>query len=146
MNFVEQMQKYLPMIYERNSFVRLLDMEITSLKEGEAVITMPVNPDKHTNLYNAVHGGAVASLADTVMGVACATTGNRVVTIDLNINYIKNAAAHETITATGKVIHCGRQTMVVEAEVLAGDANRLIAKARGTFMVIGRFDEEAAEA
>jgi acyl-CoA thioesterase len=43
------------------------------------------------------------------------------------------------VHAKGKVIHCGRQTMVVEAEML-DSAGKLVAKSRGTFMVIGKFE------
>lgn len=139
MSYIEQLKQYLNGIYDRNPFVHLLDMNIVAICEGEAEISMPVNPEKHTNLYNSLHGGAAASLADTVMGVACATMGNRVVTIELNINYIRNASADEVVHAIGKVIHCGRQTMVVEAEIF-NTANKLVAKSRATFMIVGKFD------
>jgi len=142
MNYIENLKKYLEGIYDRNPFVHLLDMNIVAIREGEAEIKMPVDPKKHTNLYNSLHGGAVASLADTVMGVACATMGNRVVTIELNINYIRNAAANEVVHAIGKVIHCGRQTMVVEAEMF-DTAEKLVAKSRATFMVMGKFENLA---
>lgn len=92
MNHVEKLKKQLTKLYDQNSFVRLLDMKIVEISEGKAVLTMAVDPNKHTNLYHVLHGGAQASLADTVMGVACATLGKRVVTIDMNINFIKSAA------------------------------------------------------
>jgi len=139
MSYIEHLREYLNGIYDRNPFVRLLDMKIVAIREGEAEISMPVDPEKHTNLYSTLHGGAVASLADTAMGIACATMGNRVVTIDLNINYIRNAAANDLVHAVGKVIHCGRQTMVVEAEML-DRSGKLVAKSRGTFMVIGKLE------
>lgn len=142
MNYVEHFKKHLTRVYDRNSFVRLLEMSIIKMGEGEAVLTMPVNPEKHTNLYSVLHGGALASLADTVMGVACATMGNRVVTVDMNINFIKSAGQGDTVCATAQVIHAGRQTMVVESEMRDGNGS-LLGKARGTFMIIGRF--EAAE-
>lgn len=140
MSYIEHLKEYLNGIYDSNPFVHMLDMKITALREGEAEISMPVDPSKHTNLYSSLHGGAAASLADTAMGIACATMGKRVVTIDLNINYIRNAAANEIVHASGKVIHSGRQTMVVEAEIL-DNSGKLVAKSRGTFMVIGKFDD-----
>lgn len=129
-------------VYAHNPFVNLLDMKIVDLRDGMAEVTMPVVFDKHTNLYSVAHGGAVASLADTAMGVACATTGNRVVTIDMNINYIKSAERETIIRATATVLHKGRTTMVVETDLKDND-NALIAKARGTFYVIGKFEEAA---
>lgn len=142
MDYVELLKKRLTQIYDTNPYVNLLDMRIEEVTKGRAVLTMPVDPEKHTNLYHVLHGGAVASLADTVMGVACATLGNRVVTIEMNINFIKSAEKNDTVRAAAQVIHSGRQTMVVEAE-MTDKAGRLISKARGTFMIIGKF--EAAE-
>ena len=44
----------------------------------------------------------------------------------------------------GKVIHQGRNTMVVEAEICDGNGS-LLAKARGTFFVVGKFEGENNE-
>lgn len=125
---------------EYNAFVQLLEIRLSELALGKVTMFMPVKPDKHTNLFGVAHGGAVASLADVVMGIACATHGNRIVTIELNINYVKNGQSNSDLYATGSVIHAGRQTMVAEGEIY--DNQRvLLAKARGTFFVTGRFEE-----
>ena len=125
---------------EYNAFVQLLEIRLSELALGKVTMFMPVKPAKHTNLFGVAHGGAVASLADVVMGIACATHGNRIVTIELNINYIKNGQSKSDLYATGSVIHAGRQTMVAEGEIY--DNQRvLLAKARGTFFVTGRFEE-----
>lgn len=126
-------------IYAKNAFVHLLQMQLAELEEGRATITMPIDESKHTNLYQTAHGGALAALADTAMGVACSTTGKKVVTLEMNMNYIRTAKATETITAIGRVIHNGSRTMVAEAEI-ADSAGNLILKARGTFFVLGVFD------
>jgi acyl-CoA thioesterase len=102
-------------------------------------IAMPVNQDIHTNLYGAVHGGALASLADTAMGIACATVGKRVVTLEFNMNYIRSAIVQPAIEAIGVVIHNGSSTMVTECEILDQE-NALLAKARATFFIIGQFE------
>jgi len=77
-------------IYKQNPYVNLLDINLEQLDEGYAELSMPIM-NKHTNLYNVAHGGALASLADTCMGVACATTGKKVVTLEMNMNFIKGA-------------------------------------------------------
>ena len=122
-----------------NSFVRHLQMKLEQVEPGTAEVSMPIDPATHTNLYGVSHGGSLASLADTVMGVACASLGRRVVTLDLNMNFIKAAAADTEVRAVAKVVHNGRQTVVVECDVL-GVESRLLAKARGTFFVVGQFD------
>lgn len=132
-------EEYLHEIYDRNPYVQFLEMKIDALKEGYAELIMPVHTEKHTNLYNLAHGGALASLADTAMGVACATTGNKVVTLDMNMNFIKGAKPQKGLKGVGKVIHNGRTTMVAEADII-DEAGDLVLKARGTFFVIGKFE------
>jgi 1,4-dihydroxy-2-naphthoyl-CoA hydrolase len=134
-----ELRQYFQDIYKRNAFVKLLDMKLASIEPGMAELTMPVDPLKHSNLYEVAHGGALASLADTAMGVACASHGRRVVTLELNMNFIKPADAGTTVRAASRVLHNGRQTMVVECDVLSAD-NSILVKARGTFFVVGQFD------
>jgi len=133
------LQQYFQDVYNQNSFVNLLDMKLDRIEPGLAELTMPIDPAKHTNLYRVAHGGALASVADTAMGVACASLGRRVVTLDLNMNFIKSSDSGTEVRAVGRVIHNGRQTLVVECEVLGTDQTLLL-KARGTFFVVGKFD------
>jgi acyl-CoA thioesterase len=133
------LKQYFQDVYNQNSFVNLLDMKLDRIEPGLAELTMPIDPEKHTNLYRVAHGGALASVADTAMGVACASLGRRVVTLDLNMNFIKSSDSGTEVRAVGRVIHTGRQTLVVECEVLGVDQTLLL-KARGTFFVVGKFD------
>ena len=135
----EGLKKYFTEIYHSNPFVNLLEIKLSHIEPGFAELQMPVHQSKHTNLYHVAHGGAMASVADTAMGVACASLGRRVVTLDLNTNFIKSAGPGKQVRALARVIHNGRQTLVVECEVLDGD-DALVLKARGTFFVVGQFD------
>lgn len=125
----------------RNPFIGHLQIQGVDVKEGEAVLSMPVIQEVHGNIFGVAHGGAIAALADTAMGVVCATLGKKTVTIDMNINYIHSATHGETITAFAKAVHNGQHTIVVEAEH-RNDAGRLLALARGTFFVTGYFDND----
>ena len=125
--------------YSHNSYVKLLRMKLERLEPGMAEVSMPIDPACHTNLYGVSHGGSLASVADTVMGVACASLGRRVVTLDLNMNFIKAAPADTEVRAIGRILHNGRQTLVAECDVL-GVEGKLLVKARGTFFVVGQFD------
>jgi acyl-CoA thioesterase len=127
-------------IYDRNPYIHLLQIRIVELEEGMAKLTMPVVTE-HTNLYNVAHGGALASLADTAMGVACSTTGKKVLTLDMNMNFIRTAKSQEMISAVGRVIHNGTHTMVAETDIV-DDMSNLILKARATFFVVGKFSIE----
>lgn len=131
------LKDHLHRICSENPFVTLLQMQIIELEEGKAVLSMPIK-NKHTNLYNSAHGGALASLADTTMGLACATTGKKVVTLDMNLNYIRNIPYQESLTAVGTLIHNGSRTMVAETDIF-NSTKQLVVSARATFFVTGTF-------
>jgi 1,4-dihydroxy-2-naphthoyl-CoA hydrolase len=139
-NNIEWLKNILMTIYDENPYINLLDISIENLEEGRAELCMPVFAGKHTNLYNIAHGGALASLADTAMGVACATTGKKVVTLEMNMNFIKGAVPQAKLKAIGRVIHNGKSTMIAEGEIMDSQ-NELLLKARGTFFVTGVFAE-----
>ena len=50
-------------------YYRLLGMEVKEIKEGESRIGMPFKQGL-THPYGIVHGGAIASLADTAVAMA----------------------------------------------------------------------------
>lgn len=135
------LRAYFQDAYSQSSFVKLLRMKLERVEPGLAEVSMPIDPASHTNLYGVSHGGSLASLADTAMGAACASLGRRVVTLDLNMNFLKAAPAGTEVRAIGKILHNGRQTLVAECEVF-GVEDRLLTKARGTFFVVGKFDIE----
>lgn len=124
-------------ICSENPFVALLQMEIVELEAGKATLSMPIKY-KHTNFYHSAHGGALAALADTAMGMACTTTGKKVVTLDMNLNYIRDIPCQEALTAVGSVIHNGSRTIVATTEIF-NNTHQLVVSARATFFVIGTF-------
>lgn len=132
-----QLENHLRALYAENPFVTLLQMEIAEMAEGKAILRMPIAA-KHANLYKATHGGAIASLADTAMGMACATTGKKVVTLDMNLNYIRNVPIGDSLTAVANLIHNGSRTMVTETNIYNSE-NKLVVTARATFFVTGSF-------
>ncbi len=129
----------LQQVCETNRFAALLGMEVAKLGEKEATLIIPVISEKHTNYDGFIHGGVLSTMADMAMGVACATIGKRIWTIEMNTNFIKNVTKGQ-ITAVGKVIHDGKITMVAEAEIWDEEQNLLV-KGRGTFYVCGYFEE-----
>lgn len=123
---------------EAHPFATLLDMQVAGLGDREATIIIPVIREKHTNYDGFIHGGALATMADMAMGVACATTGKRVWTIEMNTNFIKNVKQGNKVTAVGKVVHSGKTTMVAEVEIRDEKQNLLVI-GRGTYYVSGYF-------
>ena len=90
-----------------------LGMGMVEVSEGRAVFTL--EPGEH--LYNpigVVHGGAAATLLDSVMGCAVHTKlPARVAytTLELKVNYLRPLKVESgVVRAVGTVIHAGRTT------------------------------------
>lgn len=134
-----RLRTYLMNVYDKNRFVNLLQMKVGDVEPGKVELLMPVIEEIHTNLYGNAHGGSIASLADTAMGFACATLGKRVVTLEMNMNFIHAAMSSSQLIAKAVVAHNGGRTMVVECDIVTSD-DILVAKSRGTFFIIGQFE------
>ena len=88
------------------------------------------------NRAGKLHGGAIFSLVDITMGLACSSAhgfDQQSATIECKINYIR-AVEEGEVLCTSRIIHAGRRTLVVEADVYQGE--KLVAKAQGTFAVL----------
>jgi len=136
----EWLEELLLNIHDRNFFAKYLGMEIVEIGKGDCVVSMLVT-EKHTNIRKVVHGGALVSLADMAMGLACASLGRRVVTLDLNISFMRRAKEGDTVKAFTRVLHKGKTTTVVSGSIL-DEAGKLLAEARGTFFVTGGYTPE----
>lgn len=115
---------------------RFLGLRITRLAAGRAACEMKAL-GKHANIYGTVHGGTLAAVSDFAMGVACVTTGRRVVTIDMSVSYIKSAPAGSRLTAVGEVVSAGKRIMRAEGKIYRG--RELLARAQASYYVTGEF-------
>lgn len=131
----EKLQKF----YDKNHFVEACNMELDKAEEGIAVMHMEIEP-QHTNVYHFAHGGVLATLLDTAMGLAAAGVGRQIVTMNLNVSYIHSVSVGEKAIATAKLVHSGHNTMVADAEV-RNDKGALIAKSTGTLYVVGTIEK-----
>lgn len=116
---------------------KFLGLKITALEEGKVTCGMKVAAD-HCNIYGTVHGGTLASVADFAMGVACVSTGKRVVTIDMSISYIKSSSAGGRLTAVGQVVSRGNKIMRAECKIYEGA--HMLARSQASYYVTGEFN------
>ena len=118
-----------------SAFFQLLGCRLHSLETGVAQVALGLEPELR-NRGGKLHGGALFSLVDIAMGLACSSIhgfDQQSATIECKINYIR-AVSDGEVLCTARVIHPGRRTLVVEAEVMQGD--KLVSKAQGTFAVL----------
>src|SRR5690606_41114454 len=115
-----------------SAFGRLLGLEIHKAENGEALLGLTVH-DGLRNLHGKLHGGALFSLIDIAMGQASHSLNGGVpnsVTLECKVNYLRPVTDGE-LTCRAWVVHGGRRTQVLEAEVHQGE--KLVAKAQSTF-------------
>ena len=110
-----------------------LGISLESAQKGKVVMRLDVRPH-HKQLHGVVHGGIVATLADTAAGIAAATVvspGTAVATVELNINFLE-AIREGRLRAEARVLRTGRHFIVVECDVW-NKQEQLAAKALLTF-------------
>ena len=123
----------MPESYKNSAFTTLLGCELLSLGEtGTAELRLGMREELR-NRGGKLHGGAIFTLVDVAMGLACSAShgfDQHSVTLECKINYLR-AVGEGEVLCQARVLHAGRRTLMVEAEVLQGD--KLVAKATGTF-------------
>jgi uncharacterized protein (TIGR00369 family) len=134
----EQIQKikdhYLTMIDKKN-FDHFINPDIIRLEDGLADVRWLPQPE-HLNRFGAIHGGALAGLIDSVASIASLTKLKRIVTIEMNISYIKAATISNKILAKGVVIQAGKSLIRTTVELFNED-NQLITRGNLTFFIMG---------
>jgi acyl-CoA thioesterase len=134
----EQLQRYTA----KAPFAGLLGLEAVTAEPGRVLLRLPFSESLLQTL-GRVHGGALFALADHASGWAAFSTlarGEKCATLEMKINYIA-AVYDEDCLAEARVLHKGRTSVVVEAEIKTA-AGRLVAKTLATFVVLRQ--EEAS--
>ena len=119
----------------QSAFSQLLGCRLQRLEEGVAEVALALEPQLR-NRGGFLHGGAIFSLVDIAMGLACSSShgfDRRSVTLECKINYVR-AVSEGEVLCTARVLHAGRRTLVLDADVFQDD--KLIAKAQGTFAAL----------
>ncbi len=116
-----------------------LGMEATDAGPGWFTIRCPLQAF-HRQHDGLVHGGVLATLADTAAALAAytlAAPGQRIVTVEFKINYLRPAAG-DALLCRGSVLRPGRTITVSEAEIfsLDGETRLLVAKALATIAIL----------
>ena len=126
--------QYLAMIDQKN-FDHFINPNIIKLEDGLAEVRWLPQPE-HLNRFGAIHGGALAGLIDSVASITSLTKLKRIVTIEMNISYIKAATITNKILAKGVVIQAGKSLIRTTVELFNED-NQLITRGNLTFFILG---------
>jgi uncharacterized protein (TIGR00369 family) len=110
--------------------IRLVDAE-----PGRTVCEMTATEEMR-NHQGVCHGGCLSALADSAMGSALATVlpeGERHMSFDLKLTFLRPVEVGQTVTAVGSVLHSGRRTAVGEARLSVDGST--VATASASFIV-----------
>ena len=124
----EIIQSFIP----QSPLVRHLGIELKSLEQDRAELLLPYRPELAT-IGDVVHGGAIATLIDTV-GTAAAwaddaeapesSTGS---TVSMTVEYME-AARGGDLLATGTPVRRGRSICFCDVTVTEPPGERVVAK------------------
>ena len=106
---------------------------VTKVEPGRAEGVLEVGPDS-INPHGMVHGGALATLADTVGGSCACATGRRCVTAGSSMEFLRPASG-KRITCVATPKKEGRTLSVIQVE-LYNDQGKLVATGTFTFYMM----------
>lgn len=118
-----------------NQFGKELELEYEFMEHGGTINKLHIS-QKHLATPTHAHGGVIAALADSTLGVAALAIaqkqGNLVSTVELKINFMKPVALGDTITGSPRVRQAGKRIIFVDGE-FTNQKGELIGTASGTF-------------
>ena len=130
--YLEEVRK----VTNNSPYYQLLGMEVKEIKDGESKIQMPFK-EGLTHPYKIVHGGAIASLADSSVAIALISLvepKDRIATIEFKINFLAPVRKGR-LEAHAKIIHKGSKIAVGDVEV-TNEEGKLVAKVMATYSIM----------
>jgi len=111
----------------------LLGIEVVRSDDDGAVIELMAD-ERHLNGHGTVHGGAIATLVDSAMGLAVYRDGTAPVTVEMKVTYLEPGRKGR-LRAEAKVRKRGKRIMIAEVDVTDGDGDA-VAHGIGTFTLV----------
>lgn len=122
--------------WDRTYFPSLVGLQIEEVRTDYCRMRMPFRHELEQPA-GVVHGGAIATLLDTVVVPAVGQAypaDARFSTVDFHVQYLSALAADDGV-AEGWIVRRGRTLVFCEAEVLAARTGAVVARALLTYHV-----------
>ena len=117
-------------------FPQVVGLEVEELRTDYARMRLPYRPELNQPA-GVVHGGAIATLIDTVVVPAIGTGYDvrpRMLTVSMNVQYL-GAVVEEDAVGEGWIEQRGRSMVFCRAEVRGGTSGKLCANATLVYKV-----------
>ena len=117
-------------------FPQLVGLEVEELRTDYARMRLPYRPELNQPA-GVVHGGAIATLIDTVVVPAIGTGYDvrpRMLTVSMNVQYL-GAVVEEDAIGEGWIEQRGRSMVFCRAEVTGANSGKLCANATLVYKV-----------
>jgi len=129
-------EKALRKAVEAAPYYQLLKISLEEIDFGFARFRMPFRKEL-SQAYGMVHGGAIASLADTAVAFALMTLihpGQKVLTVEMKINFLGSENGGEML-GEARIQHQGKSLAVADMDV-KDESGKWIAKGMATYRIL----------
>ena len=135
MSYFEEIQKR---GRDVNPFFVMMGIDVVSIGEGTAQLSMKVRPEMH-NGVGWMQGGIFTAMADEAMALALYTVispGERIATISETTSFLKGTR-DDILIATGRVVRKGRRVAFAESEVRKETSDgEILARCAAAFAIL----------
>ena len=126
---------------EKSPYYRLLNIDIEEVRDNYARLSTEIE-DKHIQFQGAVHGGVIASLADSVAAWAVYGSTDQEgipVTLEMKINFLKPVQSGRLV-AEARNVHKGSRIFVGDVDI-KNEKDELVAKSLVTYYLLKQRDK-----
>ena len=120
-----------------DGYAKHLGLELVDAMQGSATVRLRVGP-QHVNFNGRCHGGAIFSLADTALGLACNSYGTIATLIDGHLSLSAGAELGEWLMARAVEVSRSRKIAVYRIEVARGSDREHVGVLSATVYLTGR--------
>lgn len=119
------------------AYDRRMGFRLVAWDPAGAVLEADADAAAWANPTGVLHGGVLAGLADSAMGLTVSglmDPGETCTNTDLALRFVAAARLPATLRAQARVVRRGRRVVVMECDVAADGV--LVARASSTFLVL----------
>ena len=120
-----------------DAYAKHLGLELVDAGTGSATVRLRVGP-QHVNFNGGCHGGAIFSLADTALGLACNSHGTIAALIDGHLSLSAGAELGDWLTARAIEVSRTRKLGVYRIEITRGPQREHVGVLSATVYLTGR--------